>query len=133
MGCHFLVQGIFPTQGSNTALVGEFFTTVPPGKPLCSSAKEASTMKSQCTATESSPCSLQLEKVQKQQPKTSTGKNKIHKILKNVLQKSMIHTVFNLPSSNYSFKVSGFFYLHSPIAEILHHKKNIGGFLKCFC
>ena len=36
MGCHFLLQGIFPTQGSNLspALVGGFFTTEPPGKPL---------------------------------------------------------------------------------------------------
>ena len=35
--CHFLLQGIFPIQGSNSslvflALVGEFFTTVPPLK-----------------------------------------------------------------------------------------------------
>ena len=39
MGCHFLLQGIFPTQGSNShllclpALAGGFFTTEPPGKP----------------------------------------------------------------------------------------------------
>ena len=40
MGCHLLLQGIFPTQGSNLcllhwspALVGKFFTTAPPGKP----------------------------------------------------------------------------------------------------
>ena len=38
-GCHFLLQGIFPTQGSNPCLVspalaGGFFTTVPPGKNL---------------------------------------------------------------------------------------------------
>ena len=38
-GCHFQLQGIFPTQGSNPSLlcflhwqVG-FFTTAPPGKP----------------------------------------------------------------------------------------------------
>ena len=36
--CHFLFQGIFPTQGSNPisaslALAGGFFTTKPPGKP----------------------------------------------------------------------------------------------------
>ena len=41
VGCHFLLQGIFPTQGSNLsllhllALAGGFFTTEPPGKPLC--------------------------------------------------------------------------------------------------
>ena len=40
MGCHFLLQGIFPAQGSNPRLLhisciaGEFFTTEPPGKPL---------------------------------------------------------------------------------------------------
>ena len=37
MGCHFLLQGIFLTQGSNPhpspALAGEFFTIEPPGKP----------------------------------------------------------------------------------------------------
>ena len=34
-GCHFLLQKIFPTQGSNPspALVGRFFATGPPGKP----------------------------------------------------------------------------------------------------
>ena len=34
--CHFLLQGIFPTQGSKPcllALAGKFFTTEPPGKP----------------------------------------------------------------------------------------------------
>ena len=34
-GCHFLLQGIFLTQGSNPlspALAGEFFTAEPPGK-----------------------------------------------------------------------------------------------------
>ena len=38
--CHFLLQGIFPTQGSNPcllrvspALAGRFFTTASPGKP----------------------------------------------------------------------------------------------------
>ena len=38
MGCHLLLQGIFPTLGSNCpspALAGRFFTTEPPGKPLC--------------------------------------------------------------------------------------------------
>ena len=38
--CHALLQGIFPTQGSNPhllspALAGRFFTTEPPGKPIC--------------------------------------------------------------------------------------------------
>ena len=36
--CHFLLQGIFLTQGLNEptspALAGGFFTTEPPGKPL---------------------------------------------------------------------------------------------------
>ena len=35
--CHLLLQGIFPTQGSNPlspALVGEFFTAAPPGQPI---------------------------------------------------------------------------------------------------
>ena len=38
VGCHFLLQGIFLTQGSNPCLLHllhwqTFFTTVPPGKP----------------------------------------------------------------------------------------------------
>ena len=36
MGCYFLLQGIFPTQGSNSlfsALAGRFFTPEPPGTP----------------------------------------------------------------------------------------------------
>ena len=39
VGCHFLLQGIFPTQGLNPcllrllALPGRFFTTEPPRKP----------------------------------------------------------------------------------------------------
>ena len=35
VGCHFLLPGIFPTQGSNMshALAGGFFTSEPPGKP----------------------------------------------------------------------------------------------------
>ena len=35
VGCHFPLQGIFPTQGLNLspALAGGFFTTEPPGKP----------------------------------------------------------------------------------------------------
>ena len=33
MGSHSLLQGIFPTQGSNPHLTGRFFTTEPPGKP----------------------------------------------------------------------------------------------------
>ena len=39
MGYHFLLQGIFPTQGLNLqslaspALAGEFFATAPPEKP----------------------------------------------------------------------------------------------------
>ena len=38
MGCHFLPQGIFPTQELSPvspALASGFFTTEPPGKPLC--------------------------------------------------------------------------------------------------
>ena len=37
VGCHFLLEGIFLTQGSNLvspALAGGFFTTLPPGKPI---------------------------------------------------------------------------------------------------
>ena len=40
VGCHFLLQGIFPTQGSNplslasSALAGGFFTTALPGEPI---------------------------------------------------------------------------------------------------
>ena len=38
VGCHAILQGIFPTQGLNlsvsSALAGRFFTTVPPGKPF---------------------------------------------------------------------------------------------------
>ena len=39
MGCHFLLQGIFPTQGSNQppvslAIAGGYFTTEPTGKPI---------------------------------------------------------------------------------------------------
>ena len=37
MGCHFLLQGIFPTQRSNPlspALVRGFLTVEPPGKPV---------------------------------------------------------------------------------------------------
>ena len=40
MGCHFLLQGIFSTQGSNPAspvslaLKDGFFPTAPPGRPL---------------------------------------------------------------------------------------------------
>ena len=35
VGCHFLLQGIFPTQGSNLRLLlaGRFFATEPPRKP----------------------------------------------------------------------------------------------------
>ena len=38
VGCHALLQGIFPTQGLNLhhlcpALEGRFFTTAPPGNP----------------------------------------------------------------------------------------------------
>ena len=38
-GCHALLQGIFPTQGLNLhlmspALVGGFFTSSAPGKPI---------------------------------------------------------------------------------------------------
>ena len=40
VGSHFLLQGIFLTQGSNPCLLspdsaGRFFTTAPPGKPVC--------------------------------------------------------------------------------------------------
>ena len=36
MDCHFLLQGIFPTQGLNlvSCIAGGFFTTDPPGKPF---------------------------------------------------------------------------------------------------
>ena len=37
VGSHFLLQGIFPNPGTeptSPALVGEFFTTEPPGKPI---------------------------------------------------------------------------------------------------
>ena len=39
VGCHFLLKGIFPAQGSNVTLLrllvlaDGFFTAVPPGKP----------------------------------------------------------------------------------------------------
>ena len=36
VGCHFLLQGIFPNPGikpTSPALAGRFFTTAPPGKP----------------------------------------------------------------------------------------------------
>ena len=39
VGCHFLLQGLFPTEGSaprslaSPALAGRFFTMMPPGKP----------------------------------------------------------------------------------------------------
>ena len=39
VGCHFLLQESFPTQGSNShlfALVGGFFIIEPPGKPIYS-------------------------------------------------------------------------------------------------
>ena len=45
-GCHFLLQGIFPTQGSNPAspvfpaLAAGFFTTQPPGSPTLWKKKE---------------------------------------------------------------------------------------------
>ena len=37
MGCHFLLQGIFPTQGQNARLLAwqaDSLATEPPGKPL---------------------------------------------------------------------------------------------------
>ena len=34
VGCHFLLQRIFPTQGSNPCIAGRFFTTEPLGKPV---------------------------------------------------------------------------------------------------
>ena len=48
VGCHFLLQGIFPTQGWNPCLFhcqADSFTTVPPGKAntdQCSSSRSAS-------------------------------------------------------------------------------------------
>ena len=33
MGCHFLLQGILPTQGMQSALVGRFFASETPAKP----------------------------------------------------------------------------------------------------
>ena len=33
VGCHFLLQGIFPSHGSNLGLLHGVFTTEPPGKP----------------------------------------------------------------------------------------------------
>ena len=33
VGCHFLLQRIFPAQGSNPCIAGRFFTTEPLGKP----------------------------------------------------------------------------------------------------
>ena len=41
VGCHFLIQRIFPTQKikpvspASPAVAGEFFTTAAPGKPIC--------------------------------------------------------------------------------------------------
>ena len=38
MGCHFLAQGVFLTQGielTSPALAGRFFTSQPQGKPSC--------------------------------------------------------------------------------------------------
>ena len=37
VGCHFLLQGIFPTQGLNPCLLRcrQILSTEPPGKPLC--------------------------------------------------------------------------------------------------
>ena len=37
LGCHFLLQGIFLTQGPFPILAGRSFTTEPPGKPLAHS------------------------------------------------------------------------------------------------
>ena len=42
----------------------------------CSTTRQATTMRSVCTATKSSPCSLQLEKARAQQRRPSTAKNK---------------------------------------------------------
>ena len=42
VSCHFLLQRIFPIQGSNQNILPwqeDFFTTEPPGKPLCSKVK----------------------------------------------------------------------------------------------
>ena len=49
VGCHFLLQGIFPTQGSNPCFLhfGGFFTTSPPGKPVLSTSGALSTLHSQ--------------------------------------------------------------------------------------
>ena len=45
---------------------------------VCSTTREATTMRSPCTATKSSPCSRQLEKACMQQWRPSTVKNKYH-------------------------------------------------------
>ena len=54
LGCHFLLQGIFPNQGSNPSpvLTGRFFTTEPPGKPCLMNSKsqfEVGFADSQCS------------------------------------------------------------------------------------
>ena len=62
LGCHFLLQGIFLSQRSNSCLLqvsciaGRFFTTEPPGKPfklmpLCSGSTESEVLDCQ-----GSPC-----------------------------------------------------------------------------
>ena len=99
--CHFLLQGIFPTQGMNwvSHIVGRrFLPSEPPGKPfnwdgvpqllslaamtqacmlqsLCSAVGEATAMISPHTAAESSLSSLQLEKAFTRQRRHSATKN----------------------------------------------------------
>ena len=50
MGCHFLLQGIFRTQGSNcfswvSSICKQILTTAPPGKPLLLQGSQLSTRK----------------------------------------------------------------------------------------
>ena len=49
---------------------------------LCSTTREATTMRSPHPATKSSPCSPQLEKARAQQQRSNTAKNKINKFIK---------------------------------------------------
>ena len=55
VGCHFLLQGIFPTQGSNPPLLHwqeDFFTTAPPGKSIEKCTQEKNLAKSNCSCEE---------------------------------------------------------------------------------
>ena len=63
VGCHFLLQGIFPIQGraksfkpkslASPALAGRFFTTAPPGKPRAWSILKSHSMAFEKTEEES--------------------------------------------------------------------------------